>query len=220
MPIANFVKNRNHRLIWLKNGWISDVLWTKGEVRTVLNLLKHTYLCVHLHLCECGGQSTTLGSCLFPHYLGIELRPSGLAASTTLPAESFWWPQFLFFYFQTWSTMWTWWHIPQSQPLERQRQEDGFESKDLSQVWVVTARLSWNKKSRPQISGLFAWNPIVHCPNVVFVLHYLQSLLLWSSQANASQCAWTFAVRWFFFFSKKCFMISSVLSLSSGTFFQ
>lgn len=62
------------------------------------------------------------------------------------------------------------------------------------------ARLSWNKKSRPQISGLFAWNATVHCPNVVFVLHYLQSLLLWSSQANASQCAWTFAMRDFVLF--------------------
>lgn len=102
-----------------------------------LNRLKHL-ICVCTYTCECGGPSTTLGSCLFPHYLWIELRPSGLAARTTLPAEPFCWPQFLFFYFQTWSTMWTWWHTPQSQPLGRQRQENSLESKKLRKVWIIS----------------------------------------------------------------------------------
>lgn len=127
-----------------------------------LNRLKHL-ICVCTYTCECGGPSTTLGSCLFPHYLWIELRPSGLAARTTLPAEPFCWPQFLFFYFQTWSTMWTWW-------LAHTTISASWEAEAGGQFWVKgfeaglgsnIARLSWNKKSRPQISGLSAWNPTV-----------------------------------------------------------
>lgn len=54
------------------------------------------------------------------------------------------------------------------------------------------ARLSWNKKSRPQVSGLCAWNPTVHCPNVV-----LSTFLCchFGLPRQIPQCAWTFAVR-------------------------
>lgn len=134
--LGRWVWSQSGQVKRLKNDWISDVLWTKDEVR-IFKPFKTSYLCVHLHLWVWRPEHN-------PWEVLVPSLPANWTQAIRLSCKDYsssWailLAPILFFYFQTWSTMWTWWHTPQSQPLGRQRQEDSFESKDLRQVWVVT----------------------------------------------------------------------------------
>lgn len=181
--------------------------------------------CLAYSLCapasvECGGQRTR-GSCLFPHHLG----PRSWAQGGRLGRKHYssGWalvlaPIFILLFSNliyhvdmvahtiisaSWEAEaggWSW--------------VKGFEAGLGSNI----ARLSWNKKSRPQVTGLCAWNPTVHCPNVALSTLPAATLVCPGRCPSVLEhLLWGWLL---LLFLKQSFVISSVLSINSDTLFK